>query len=87
MNYTMVSEAVTFRTGIDTEASHRLFDHPIAFEIDQVDEFFRSDGAFSSSETPSPSTKSHCCCSMSGRSHSLGRRADERWSCNCRLRS
>lgn len=47
MNYTMVSEALTFRTGIDTEASHRLFDHPLAFEVDHVDEFFRSDGAFS----------------------------------------
>ena len=31
MNYTLVGESVTFRTGIDTEASHQLFDHPVAF--------------------------------------------------------
>jgi Pyridoxamine 5'-phosphate oxidase len=37
MNYTLVSESVTFRTGIDTEASHQLFDHPIAFQVDQVE--------------------------------------------------
>ena len=42
MNYTLVSESVTFRTGLDTEASHHLFDHPIAFEVDQVDEFLQS---------------------------------------------
>jgi hypothetical protein len=42
MNYTLVSESVTFRTGLDTEASHQLFDHPIAFEVDQVDEFLQS---------------------------------------------
>jgi len=42
MNYTLVSESVTFRTGIDTEASHELFDHPIAFEVDQVDEFLQA---------------------------------------------
>lgn len=42
MNYTLVSESVTFRTGLDTEASQALFDHPIAFEVDQVDEFLQS---------------------------------------------
>jgi hypothetical protein len=42
MNYTLVSESVTFRTGINTEASHELFDHPIAFEVDQVDEFLQA---------------------------------------------
>jgi uncharacterized protein len=42
MNYTLVSESVTFRTGIDTEAAHQLFDHPIAFEVDQVDEFLQA---------------------------------------------
>ena len=42
MNYTLVGESVTFRTGLDTEASHQLFDHPIAFEVDQVDEFLQS---------------------------------------------
>jgi uncharacterized protein len=42
MNYTLVGESVTFRTGLDTEASRQLFDHPIAFEVDQVDEFLQS---------------------------------------------
>jgi uncharacterized protein len=42
MNYTLVSESLTFRTGLDSEASHQLFDHPIAFEVDQVDEFLQS---------------------------------------------
>jgi uncharacterized protein len=42
MNYTLVGESVTFRTGLDTEASPQLFDHPIAFEVDQVDEFLQS---------------------------------------------
>jgi nitroimidazol reductase NimA-like FMN-containing flavoprotein (pyridoxamine 5'-phosphate oxidase superfamily) len=42
MNYTLVGEAVTFRTGIDTEASHQLFDHPAAFEVDQFDEFLQT---------------------------------------------
>jgi Pyridoxamine 5'-phosphate oxidase len=86
MNYTLVSEALTFRTGIDTEASHQLFDHPIAFEVDQVDGSFRRDGAFSLLETPSPSTKSHYFCSTSGNRRSLGRKADEPWSCSCRSR-
>ena len=42
MNYTLVSEGVVFRTSIDTEASHQLFDQPIAFEVDQVDEFLQT---------------------------------------------
>jgi uncharacterized protein len=42
MNYTLVGEAVTFRTGIDTEVSHQLFDHPVAFEVDQFDEFLQT---------------------------------------------
>jgi uncharacterized protein len=42
MNYTLVGEAMTFRTGIDTEASHQLFDHPVAFEVDQFDEFLQT---------------------------------------------
>jgi len=88
MNYTLVSESVTFRTGIDTEASHELFDHPIAFEVDQVDEFlqagWRRDGACLSWETPSPWTKRHCCSSMWGSRRSPGRRADDRWLSNCR---
>ena len=42
MNYTLVNDSVTFRTGLDSEASNQLFDHPIAFEVDQVDEFLQS---------------------------------------------
>jgi hypothetical protein len=42
MNYTLVSEAVIFRTGLDTQAAHKLFDHPIAFEVDHVDEFLQT---------------------------------------------
>ena len=42
MNYTLVSEAVVFRTSIDSEASHHLFDHLVAFEVDQVDEFLQT---------------------------------------------
>jgi uncharacterized protein len=42
MNYTLVGESVTFRTGIHTEASHQLFDHPITFQVDQVDEFLQT---------------------------------------------
>ena len=41
-NYSLVSESLTFRTGIDSEASHQLFDRPIAFEVDQVDEFLQA---------------------------------------------
>ena len=34
----------TFNKGTigSTEASHGLFDHPIAFEVDQVDEFLQT---------------------------------------------
>jgi hypothetical protein len=42
MNYTLVSEAVIFRTGLDTQAAQELFDHPIAFEVDHVDEFLQT---------------------------------------------
>jgi hypothetical protein len=42
MNCTLASEAVIFRTGLDTQAAQRLFDHPIAFEIDHVDEFLQT---------------------------------------------
>ena len=42
MNYRLLDESVIFRTGLDSEASHQLFDHPIAFEVDQVDEFLQS---------------------------------------------
>jgi uncharacterized protein len=42
MNYKLVSEAVIFRTGLDTQAAHQLFDHAIAFEVDHVDEFLQT---------------------------------------------
>ena len=42
MNYRLLDESVIFRTGLDSEASHQLFDHPIAFEVDQVDEFLQT---------------------------------------------
>jgi hypothetical protein len=42
MNYRLLSEAVIFRTGLDTQAAHQLFDHPIAFEVDHVDEFLQT---------------------------------------------
>ena len=42
MNYTVVSDALIFRTGMDTEASGHVIDHPVAFEVDQVDEFLQA---------------------------------------------
>ena len=42
INYTMVSEALIFRTGMDSEASGYLINRPIAFEVDQVDEFLQT---------------------------------------------
>jgi uncharacterized protein len=42
INYTMVSEALVFRTGMDSEASGYLINRPIAFEVDQVDEFLQT---------------------------------------------
>jgi uncharacterized protein len=42
MNYTLISERLIFRTGMDTEASGYLINRPIAFEVDQVDEFLRT---------------------------------------------
>jgi nitroimidazol reductase NimA-like FMN-containing flavoprotein (pyridoxamine 5'-phosphate oxidase superfamily) len=42
MNYRLVSERLIFRTGMDTEASSYLINRPIAFEVDQVDEFLQT---------------------------------------------
>ena len=42
MNYTLVSDALIFRTGMDTEAGSYLINRPIAFEVDQVDEFLQA---------------------------------------------
>lgn len=84
MNYTPVSEAVVFRTSID-RARHLTICSIIWLRSRLIRSMnsFRRDGAYLSWETPSPSTKSHCCYSTSGMRRSPGRRADERWSCNC----
>jgi uncharacterized protein len=71
MNYTLVSEAVTFRTGIDTEASHRLFDHPIAFEVDQVDEFLQTGWSVLVIGNAQPLDEESLLLLDVGRSHSL----------------
>jgi hypothetical protein len=42
INYTMVSEALIFRTGMDSEGYGYLINRPIAFEVDQVDEFLQT---------------------------------------------
>jgi uncharacterized protein len=42
MNYTVVGERLIFRTGMDTEASGYLINRPIAFQVDQVDEFLQT---------------------------------------------
>jgi nitroimidazol reductase NimA-like FMN-containing flavoprotein (pyridoxamine 5'-phosphate oxidase superfamily) len=42
MNYTLVSDALIFRTSMDTEAGSYLINSPIAFEVDQVDEFLQT---------------------------------------------
>jgi uncharacterized protein len=42
MNYTLVGERLIFRTGMDTEASGYLINRPVAFEVDQVDEFLQT---------------------------------------------
>jgi hypothetical protein len=42
MNYRLISERLIFRTGMDTEASGYLINRPIAFEVDQVDEFLQT---------------------------------------------
>jgi hypothetical protein len=47
MKYTLVSEAVTFRTGIGTEASHQLLIIRLRSRLIKSMSFFRPDGAFS----------------------------------------
>jgi uncharacterized protein len=42
MNYTLVGDRLIFRTGMDTEASGYLINRPVAFEVDQVDEFLQT---------------------------------------------
>jgi uncharacterized protein len=42
LNYTLVSERLIFRTGMDTEASGYLINRLVAFEVDQVDEFLQT---------------------------------------------
>ena len=38
MNYTLVGDALTFRTGASTEAARHVPSHAIAFEVDHLDE-------------------------------------------------
>jgi Pyridoxamine 5'-phosphate oxidase len=42
MSCTLVSEQLIFRTGMDTEASGYLINRPVAFDVDQVDEFLHT---------------------------------------------
>ena len=83
MNYTLVSESVTFRTGIDTEASHQLFDHPIAFEVDQVDEFLQAGWSVLIVGNAQPLDEASLLLLDVGSRRSPGRRADDRWLSNC----
>ena len=84
MNYTLVSESVTFRTGLDTEASHQLFDHPIAFEVDQVDEFLQSGWRVLVIGNAQPFDEESLLLLDAGSRRSPGRRADDRWLCSYR---
>src|SRR4029450_9388525 len=42
INHTRVSEALILRTGMDSEGYGYLINRPIAFEVDQVDEFLQT---------------------------------------------
>jgi uncharacterized protein len=42
MNYTLVADTLIFRTGMETEAARHLTAGPIAFEVDQADEFLET---------------------------------------------
>jgi nitroimidazol reductase NimA-like FMN-containing flavoprotein (pyridoxamine 5'-phosphate oxidase superfamily) len=86
MNYTLVSEAVVLRTSIDSETSHQLFDHPIAFEVDQVDDSFRRDGALLVVGKAQPIREESLLLLDVGQAPQPWPEADERWSCNCHRR-
>jgi hypothetical protein len=88
MNYRLISERLIFRTGMDTEASGYLINRPIAFEVDQVDEFLQTGWSVWSSAMQGSWTRLHCVFSISGslpqsRPRSPGRKADDHWSFNC----
>ena len=42
MNYTMVADRLIFRTEPNSEAGRCANGHPVAFEVDQVDEFLHT---------------------------------------------
>ena len=42
MNYTVAGDRLIFRTPPETEAGRCANGHPVAFEVDQVDEFLRA---------------------------------------------
>ena len=42
MNYALVGKMLLFRTGFDTEAATHVLGHPVAFEVDDVDEFLQA---------------------------------------------
>jgi len=42
MNYTVVGDRLVFRTQHSTETGRRANGHPVAFEVDQVDEFLHT---------------------------------------------
>jgi nitroimidazol reductase NimA-like FMN-containing flavoprotein (pyridoxamine 5'-phosphate oxidase superfamily) len=84
MNYTLVSERLIFRTGMDTEASGYLINRPIAFEVDQVDEFLQT--AWSvlivGNAVLMEETSLGVFLLFSSRP-SRGPKAEDLWSCNC----
>ena len=42
MNFTVAGDRLIFRTAPETEAARCANGHPVAFEVDQVDEFLRA---------------------------------------------
>jgi nitroimidazol reductase NimA-like FMN-containing flavoprotein (pyridoxamine 5'-phosphate oxidase superfamily) len=42
MNYALAGNVLLFRTGYDTEAASHVLGHPVAFEVDDVDEFLQA---------------------------------------------
>lgn len=42
MNYTVVGDGLTFRTGASTEAARHVPSHAVAFEVDYIDESLKT---------------------------------------------
>ena len=42
MNYTLIGDQLTFRTGADTEAARHVPSHAIGFEVDHLDEYLHT---------------------------------------------